>query len=1099
MRVCKVLGFGVVWLLSAGAVASGASGAHVADDAARGETLPAEIKIASLEVHPSRIELKGPYEYAQILLSGRTEAGEQVDLTRLVEARAPAGLVEVSPRGIVRPQKDGTGEIRLDFQGRSVSIPVTVAGFEEPFHPSFIRDVEPLISRVGCNAGTCHGSAQGKNGFKLSLRGNDPVLDHIALTDDLAGRRFNRAAPDQSLFLMKISGTVPHEGGVVARTGEPYYEILRAWVAQGVKLDADSTRAAKIEILPRNFVIPLPGMKQQMAVLATYTDGKVRDVTQEAFIETSSTEITGVERGGVVTALRRGEAAILARYEGNYAATQLFVMGDRAGFAWSDVPGYNHVDTLVYKKLKTVKTLPSDVATDAEFLRRASLDLAGLQPSPKEVRAFLLDGRDPRKKREEMVDRLIGSTEFIEHWTNKWADLLQVNPKFLGEPGTEATTRWIRQAVASNMPYDKFVREILNSSGSTLQNPAAAYFKVLRIPDQAMENTTQLFLGVRFNCNKCHDHPFERWTQHNHWEMAAFFAQVGRKNAPNSPIMPVNAENQLDGQPPAFDEIISDLEAGEVKAPYSGKTVAPAFPYRLVTAGPAKGSRRQQLTDWITSTENPYFARSYVNRIWSYFLGAGLIDPVDDIRAGNPPSNPELLDRLTRDFIESGLDVRKLMRTIAVSRVYQHSYVTNRWNEDDTSNFSHALARRLAAETLFDAIHQATGSVPRLPGKRLGTRAAELHSPATDVADGFLALFGRPPRESACECERASGMSLGHALNLVNGPTVAGAIRDPQNAIADLVSVEHDPGRIVEELFLSVLCRLPTDEERKKFERSAQVNDPANADSLNQEEAKLLAERLASWEKAQHIVEWKPLDFEIRRSAGGATLTALGDGSIVASGTNPDKDTYTLVVYTDLKGITGFRLEALSDDSLPKKGPGRAGSGNFVLSELRVAQASVKDPAATKSFALQNASATFAQDGYPAANAIDGKPDTGWGIAPQMGRTHNAYFELKEDAGAEGGTILTFTLDQNLGGQHTLGRLRIMATTSKRPARGTELPQPIIDVLLTEAAKRTPEQKAELYRHFIAQDPEMAQKLRLSTAQDLAWALINSPAFLFNR
>ncbi len=1094
MKVCDVFGASVASFLFVGA----AAGARAGEDTAR-ETLPAGIQIAALEVHPPRIELRGRIDYSQILLSGRTEAGEQVDLTRLAEVRPAAGLVEVSPRGIVRPLKDGSGEIRLEFLGRSVSIPVAVAGYEAPFHPSFIRDVEPVISRVGCNAGTCHGSAQGKNGFKLSLRGNDPVLDHIALTDDLAGRRFNRAAPDQSLFLMKISGTVPHEGGVVARTGEPYYEILRTWVAQGVKLDGDVTRAAKIEVLPRNFVIPLPGMKQQMAVLATYADGTVRDVTQEAFIETSSSEITGVERGGVVTALRRGEAAILARYEGNYAATQLFVMGDRAGFAWTDAPVYNHVDALVYKKLKTLKTLPSDVATDAEFLRRASLDLAGLQPSPKQVRAFLLDGRDSRKKREEMVDRLIGSTEFIEHWTNKWADLLQVNPKFLGEPGTEATTRWIRQAVASNMPYDKFVQSVLNSSGSTLQNPAAAYFKVLRQPDLVMENTTQLFLGVRFNCNKCHDHPFERWTQHNHWEMAAYFAQVGRTNAPNSPIMPVNAENQLDGQPPAFDEIISDLDKGEVTAPYSGKTVAPAFPFRLVTGSPPKGSRREALTAWITSRDNPYFARSYVNRIWSYFLGIGLIDPVDDIRAGNPPSNPELLDRLTHDFIESGFDVRKLMRTIVTSRVYQHSYVANRWNEDDTSNFSRALARRLPAETLFDVIHQTTGSVPRLPGKRFGTRAAELHRPAMDVGDGFLALFGRPPRESACECERASGMSLGHALNLVNGPTVAGAIRDPQNAIADLVSVEHDPGRIVEELFVSILCRMPTDEERKKFERTVQVSDPANADSLNQEEAKLLADRFASWEKSQNIVEWKPLDFEIRRSAGGATLSALGDGSILASGVSPDKDSYTLAAYTDLKGITGFRVEALADNSLPKKGPGRSGSGNFVLSELSVAQAPVKEPAATKPLALQNASATFAQDGYPAGNAIDGKPDTGWAIAPAMGKNHKAYFESKEDGGPDGGTILTFTLDQNLGGQHTFGRLRIMATTSKRPVRGSELPQPIIDVLLTEAAKRTPQQKADLYRHFIAQDPEIAQKLRLSTAQDLAWALINSPAFLFNR
>jgi hypothetical protein len=330
-------------------------------------------------------------------------------------------------------------------------VPVAVSGQKEKYKVSFVRDVMPVLSRLGCNAGTCHGAQEGKNGFKLSLRGYDPLLDHRALTDDLEGRRFNRAAPDTSLMLLMCSGAVPHVGGVLTSPGEPYYELIRAWIADGVKLDTESSRVASLSILPRGAVIPLPGMKQQMAVYATYTDGKIRDVTAEAFVESSNTEVATVDRQATATAVRRGEATMMARYEGAYAAAALFVMGDRGGFAWKDVETYNYIDKYVYEKLRQVKVLPSEVCEDTDFLRRVYLDLTGLPPEPEQVRAFLADGRPARVKREELVDRLIGSPDFVEHWTNKWADLLQVNRKFLGEQGAAGFRNWIRQAVADNM------------------------------------------------------------------------------------------------------------------------------------------------------------------------------------------------------------------------------------------------------------------------------------------------------------------------------------------------------------------------------------------------------------------------------------------------------------------------------------------------------------------------------------------------------------------------------------------------------------------------------------------------------------------------
>ncbi|HEV3339226.1 MAG TPA: DUF1549 domain-containing protein, partial [Pirellulales bacterium] len=469
--------FGVSWI---GLLFLGLASAAQAEEAAGRpvEKLPDGRSLVRIEATPASIELKYPYDYRQLLLTGELDSGERVDVTRLVEAQVPETIVSLSPNGQVRGKADGSGEIRFTLNGQTAAVPVAVSGQSQPYPVSFVRDVQPVLSKLGCNAGTCHGAANGKNGFKLSLRGYDPLFDHRALTDDLAGRRFNRAAPDQSLMLLKPTGAVPHVGGVLTHRGEPYYELLRSWIADGVKLDLDGARVTSIDIYPKNPVIALPGMRQQMVVVATFGDGRVRDVTAEAFIESSSTEKLEIDRQGLATAVRRGEAAMLARYEGSYAATTVIVMGDRSGFAWRDAPVNNHVDELVYNKLKKMRILPSDLCSDAEFIRRIYLDLLGISPSVDQVRAFLGDARDTKTKRDELIDRLIGSAEYVENWTNKWADLLQVNRKFLGEEGTWAFRNWIGQAVASNMPYDKFVYTVLTASGSTLDNPPAAYYKV---------------------------------------------------------------------------------------------------------------------------------------------------------------------------------------------------------------------------------------------------------------------------------------------------------------------------------------------------------------------------------------------------------------------------------------------------------------------------------------------------------------------------------------------------------------------------------------------------------------------------------------------
>ncbi|MEE3298485.1 MAG: DUF1553 domain-containing protein [Planctomycetota bacterium] len=1090
--------------------------------------LPEGARVTALSLFPGDAVLEGRYAYRQALVTADVEGLGKLDVTRLVKVSGSLELVKVTAGGKLSGLKNGAGKLVFSLGGQNAEMAIKVNGFggdDAGVKVSYVQDVMPVLSRLGCNSGVCHGSKDGRNGFKLSLRGYDPLFDHIALTDDLEGRRFNRAAPDKSLFLMKITGASPHVGGVRTTADSNYYSIFKSWVGDGVAMDLDSPRVASIEVYPKEVTLGLPGMQQQMVALATFSDGAVRDVTHESFLSSSDTDIATVDEAGIVTAVRRGELAVLVRYEGRYAAAPTFVMGDRTGYAWGEVPEFNYIDTHVYEKLRKVKSLPSELATDAEFMRRVYLDLTGTIPDVKTIRTFLVDQREPKVKRAELVNRLVGTPEFVDFWTNKWADLLQVNKKWLGGQGAQSLHSWIRGAVASNMPYDKFVASFLNSEGSTIKNPPTSYYKVLRSPDAVMENTTQLFLGIRFSCNKCHDHPFERWTQRNYWELSAYFAQVGRKNAPGAKNLP-NAGFTATG---GTEELIFDKKDGEVKYP-NGVQAPPGFPYQHAGAQGKEGSRRALVSNWITSEQNPYFARSFVNRLWSYFFGIGIIDPVDDIRASNPPSNPALLERLTRDFIASGFDTRKLMHLIVTSRTYQHSVKSSKWNEDDNVNFSHSLARRLPAETLFDAIHRASGSLARLPGQRPGSRAVELPGPEVKLGDNFLDLFGRPPRESACECERGSGMSLGQALNLVNGPTFAGAISDPTNTLSALASTEKDDRKLIEEMFLSFLSRPPTKEEADALAPSLNPRLGLNVEALNPADRAELQKRFLAWEKSQSASEWNTLEVKAANSSGGATLTPQADGSVLASGKNPDKDTYEVLAWTPLEKITGLRLEALAHKSLPKNGPGRTkNNGNFVLSELKV-EAVAADPAAVEKLlpglsaqqapapkaaaapaddpavkfaavGLHKASQSFTQKDFSAGLTIDGKSDDkkGWAISPQVGRTQTAVYETKAELGMAGGTLLKITLAQDFGGMHTIGNFRIAVTNSPRPIRLPSLPDDLAKILKISAEKRTLDQRHRLMTEYLKGDKDFQQKIRLGGVQDIAWALANSPAFLFNR
>ncbi len=761
------------------------------------------------------------------------------------------------------------------------------------------------------------------------------------------------------------------------------------------------------------------------------------------------------------------------------------------------------------------------------------------------------------------------------------------------------------------MPYDQFAYAILTASGSSLENPPAAYFKVLRDPDAVMENTTQLFLAVRFNCNKCHDHPFERWTQDQYYETAAYFAQFALQPDPESKDRTIGG-SAVEGAQPYY-EIVADAATGEVKHERTGQFTSPRLPYSCQHPAATSDPRRQQFAAWLTSADNPYFARSYVNRLWGYLTGVGIIEPLDDIRAGNPPSNPELLDYLTSQFIESGFNARHVMRLICTSRTYQLSVATNQWNSDDQRNYAHATARRLSAEVLFDAVHEVTGTTPNIPGVPAGTRAIQLPDTGITLPSGFLETLGRPVRESVCECERSNDIQLGPIMAMLSGPVVAEAIAHTQNAITRLTQEQTDDSQLVDELFLRILNRHASNEElsllhslinqidldhqqltsqlqsaeaewitrREQLEQermtaltNAQNDLVAYEQRIAPQRAELEQQRAARLQTAEAAVtefesqidthfdawaaglagesQWYPLAPRQLESSNGAVLEPLEDRSVRASG-DAEKGVYTLTFATRLRDITGLRLEALPATGIPGGGPGLPENGNFVVTEFEVLTASPSAPTQWTAIPLERATADFTQQGFDIAQAIDGvaQDQRGWAVHPAGGTVHWATFQTRQPIGDGQGLLLQVRIHQfHDAPHHRLARLRVSVTTDASPI-GLSLPEPFASIRVTPPTQRSADSRKFVLEYFrrayppiqqlvaaveaarqpvpidagvverqamiaalsvpVREDPALVQlrgdmqqsqvqinDKRLTAAQDLAWALINSPAFLFN-
>jgi hypothetical protein len=748
---------------------------------------------AALSITPYNAQLIGRRATAQLIASSCAADSSVQDQTRAVQwVSLSPEVATPTTRGQILPRANGTATIVARLGSLEAHTTVTVLGMDSPAAVSFRRDVIPAFSQAGCNTGACHGTPTGKGGFRLSLRGYLPDQDFGILSREAGGRRISPIAPATSLILSKPLGEVPHEGGLRLTRTSKSYEFLHDWIMEGAKDDPGATEAMSLQILPAARVLNGLATTQQVVVRVFDADRTIRDVTPICYYDSSNPAIAEVDADGYVRFKARGEVAIIAHYLNLVANVRLTHLVDVPGFAESRVPDDNPIDRAVFAKLNRMRIPPSGLCTDREFVRRVYLDVLGVLPTTDEVREFLADS--PTARRDHVIGRLLVRPEFYDFWALKFADVLRSNGRLIQTKGAYVFHRWIRECLERNLPMDQLVRELLTSDGSTFKKPATNYYRISRDPETAVETTAQLFLGVRIQCAKCHNHPFERWTQDDYYGFAAFFSQIGRKKG-NLPE----------------EEVVYATASGDVSQPRTGRKMQPKALGGPILDDPATKDRRVRLATWLADPKNPFFAKSLVNRIWFHLLGRGIVEPVDDFRDSNPACNDELLDALTSDFVRNGYDLRKLIRSILQSRTYQFSATANPLNAEDSLYFSHAQTRLLPAEVLLDAISTVTATTTAFDGLPRGARATQI--PDGKMENPFLKTFGRPARELACECERESDSNLSQALQLIGGATVNGKLRDDNGRMAQLAKSGASPEQVTKELYAVALCRDPSPSE----------------------------------------------------------------------------------------------------------------------------------------------------------------------------------------------------------------------------------------------------------------------------------------------
>lgn len=756
----------------------------------------ADAPLVKIEVFPPGVELSTARDRQRMVVVGTRSDGVTLDLTAQAQFKAANPALVRFDGPVALPVADGDTTIDVACAGQSVQVPLAVTQAAADRAISFKLDVMPVFMRAGCNTGSCHGAARGKDGFRLSLFGFDPDGDHFRLTRELAYRRINLALPAESLLMEKATGIVPHTGGKRFDADSEYGKTLVRWLEAGAPLDAgEVAKVAAVEIFPRQVVLEGEGATQQFIARAKYSDGTDRDVTNLALFLTNNDNSAAINADGQVTAANRGEAFVMSRFATHTVGSQVLVLPKDLQYAPPATQPANYIDELVNAKLQKLRILPSDICSDEVFLRRATIDITGRVPTEEEYHEFLAD-QSPQK-RAQLVDRLLSRKEFSEIWAMKWAELLMV--KSTNEVSYKSMflySNWLTERISSNMPLNQMVQELLGAGGGTFTNPATNYYQIERDTLKTAENVAQVFMGIRTQCAQCHNHPFDRWTMGDYYSFAAFFAQIGRKTGEDY-----------------RETIVFNAGGGDVKHLVDGRVMAPKF-----LGGPAPDTagqdRRVVLAKWLASPDNPYFATSVANRVWAHFFGIGIVEPVDDVRVSNPATNPELYQALGEKFTAYNYDFKQLVRDICNSQTYQRASQRNASNESDELNFAHARIRRIRAENALDCVSQITETKDKFPGLPLGARAVQ-------IADGnastyFLSTFGRSNRATVGVCEVKTDPTLSQSLHLLNGDTVETKVRDG-GAIKRMLDAGRTPEQVIESIYVRSLSRKPTAEETTKL------------------------------------------------------------------------------------------------------------------------------------------------------------------------------------------------------------------------------------------------------------------------------------------
>jgi hypothetical protein len=765
--------------------------------------------LSAINVYPTKIAIHGADDAPQLQVSG-LHGSRQIDYTAVANYTVTdAKIAKVDTTGRVFPQANGQTEITVLFQGKSAKVPVTITGMEAPQPINFTNHILPILTKLSCNSGGCHGKIAGQNGFRLSLLGFDGELDYMTLVKESRGRRMLPSAPDQSLFLLKTTGQVPHGGGKKTEVGSEEYKVLRRWIASGTPYGTSTDpKIVRVSVSPEVRVLDRAA-KQQLVVHAHYSDGRIEDVTRRAQYESNETEVATINETGLVSTLSTtGQAAVMIRFSGLVTVFQAVIPrpGNSVEFAFTPK---TVVDQFTATKWRELNITPSEVCSDEQYIRRVSLDIIGTLPDVASIQKFVAD-KDPAK-RDKLVDQLLEKPEYAYYFATKWADILRVKRRGQADraSGTFSFHTWIQESLAADKPYNQFVREVICAIGDEAKTPTTVWFKEVATPEQFVDDVSQVFLGQRLACAQCHHHPYEKWSQDDYWGLAAFFGRVGKKEV----ATPGRQVNNQQTRP----IVVYTKSSGNVTNKRTGK----AAPMKPLDAEPAIVSGdddpRELLADWMTDPKNPYFAKAVANRYWAHFFGRGIVDPLDDMRVTNPPSNPALLEALANDFITNKYSLKAMIRTICKSQTYQLSSTPNDLNKADKQSYARYYPKRLTAEVIFDAVCQVTQTPADFNGlprdKNAPARAIML--PDESFTSYFLDVLGRPQRISACECERVNEASLAMTLHLLNSQEVQDKISRGNGRADRLARDPRADGVKLDELFLLAVGKVPSPEQKK--------------------------------------------------------------------------------------------------------------------------------------------------------------------------------------------------------------------------------------------------------------------------------------------